>query len=312
MRRMLGPALYGLAAMVSMVAQAVAAQGDVIVSIKPVHSLVASVMEGVAVPQLIVQGAGSPHTYQMRPSQAAALERARLVFWIGPDLEHFLQQPLETLAADATIVTLEDTPGLTLLPPREGGSFEPEEDEDHAHEHETVDPHLWLDPENARAMADEIGKALAQADPANADAYKANAEALKARLDRLEEETDKALEPIRGKPFVVFHDAYHYFEHRFGLDAAGSITVNPQASPGVARLREIHRKLTHLQAACVFAEPQFQSSLIRTATEGTDARTGTLDPLGAALADGPDLYFTLVRNLADSLVECLAPSTRAE
>lgn len=311
MRKMLGAGLFGLASMVAMVGQAAAAQGDVIASIKPVHSLVAAVMEGVAVPQLIVQGAGSPHTYQMRPSQAAALERARLVFWVGPDLEHFLEQPLETLAAGATIVELEKTPGLTLLPPREGGSFEPEE-EDHDHGHVTIDPHLWLDPENAKAMVDEIGKALAKADPKHAAAYEANVKTVKARLDRLERETAEALEPVKGKPFVVFHDAYHYFEHRFGLNAAGSITVDPQVSPGVARLREIREKLTHLQAACVFAEPQFQSSLIRTATEGNNARTGTLDPLGAGLADGPDLYFTLIRNLTDSLVECLAAPAKAE
>lgn len=306
MRNFLAAMLLGLVVAMAATGRASAAQIDVVASIKPVHSLVAAVMEGVAAPELIVEGAGSPHSYSMRPSQAAALEQASLVFWIGPDLEHFLQQPLETLAADATIVTLERTPGLTLLPPREGGSFEPEAGHDHIGTHEAIDPHLWLDPENAKAMAGEIGKALAKADPAHAAAYQANVEAVTARLDRLEQEIGQKLEPVREKPFVVFHDAYQYFEQRFGLHAAGSITVDPQTSPGVARLREIRAKLMDLDAACVFAEPQFQSSLIRTATEGTGARTGTLDPLGAGLADGPELYFTLMRNLADSLVACLS------
>lgn len=284
-----------------------AAEGGVVASIKPVHSLVAAIMQGVGTPGLIVDGAGSPHTYTMRPSQAGALEEADLVFLVGSDLEHFLERPLQALAADATVVKLEEAPGLVKLPPREGGAFEPDRD-DHegAEEHGTIDPHLWLDPENAKVMASAIEEALARADPDHARQYAANADALKARLDELVAETRKTLAPVKDKPFIVFHDAYHYFERRFGLHAAGSITFDPQVAPGVERLREIRAKIASLGAVCVFSEPQFEPKLMRVATEGTGAHTGTLDPLGADIANGPELYFTLIGNLAASLRDCLS------
>lgn len=279
---------------------------SVVASIKPVHSLVAAVMRGVGEPKLIVEGAGSPHSYAMRPSQAAALEHADIVFWIGPDLEHFLVGPLDTLAGGAKLVTLEKVPGLTILPPREGGAFEAEAEEGDDHARETIDPHLWLDPENAKMMVAAIDDALSSADPAHAQRFHANARALKDRLGKLEAETRDTLAPVREKPFVVFHDAYQYFEKRFGLSAAGSVTVDPQAMPGAARLEAIRAKLSGLDTACVFSEPQFRSQLVDVVTEGTRARTGVLDPLGAGLANGPDLYFRLIGDLASSLKTCLA------
>lgn len=279
---------------------------SVVVSIKPIHSLVAAVMQGVGEPKLIVEGAGSPHSYAMRPSQAAALEHADIVFWIGPDLEHFLVGPLDTLASGAKLVTLEKVPGLTILLPREGGAFEAEAEEGHDHARETIDPHLWLDPQNAKMMVATIDDALSSADPAHSQGFHANARGLKDRLGKLEAETRDTLAPVREEPFVVFHDAYQYFEKRFGLSAAGSVTVDPQAMPGAARLEAIRAKLSRLDTACVFSEPQFRSQLVDVVTEGTRARTGVLDPLGAGLANGPDLYFRLVGDLASSLKTCLA------
>ncbi|MEH6720301.1 MAG: zinc ABC transporter substrate-binding protein [Aurantimonas endophytica] len=374
---------------------------NVVVSIKPLHSLVAAVMEGVSEPSLIVTGAGSPHNYALKPSQAAALEEADLIFWMGHELETFLERPVETIGTGATVVSLIDAPGLKLLPFREGGAFEahdhaheghaaeaagghdhaheeaagethdhtheaeaggehhdhaheaaaghshdddhgasaseathdhaheePAAGHDHAHEeaaagaghnhdhshgasegghdHGDFDPHVWLDPQNAKALAAAIGSALAAADPENAEHYAANTATLDQRLDALTAEVEAQLEPVKDRGFIVFHDAYHYFEDRFGLEAAGSITINPETPPGAERVTEIQARVRELGATCVFAEPQFEPRIISVVTEGTEARTGELDPLGAAIADGPELYFELIETMAASMRECLA------
>ncbi|KRA56045.1 zinc ABC transporter substrate-binding protein [Devosia sp. Root635] len=290
---------------------------NVVASIKPVHSLVASVMAGVGEPTLIVKGSASPHTYALKPSDAGALEAADIVFWTGHGMELFLADALATLATGATVVELADSPGITLLPVREGGAFEAHEhegeDHDHDHDHEEHDHadhdegdmHFWLDPENAKLMVAQIATTLAEADPANATAYQANAEAEQVKLDELEAELAATLAPVADKPFIVFHDAYQYFEARFGLDVAGSVTVTPDIMPGAARIDALKTKLATLGATCVFAEPNFEPTIIAAITEGSVAKSGVLDPEGGALTEGPDLYPTLLRGLATSLVDCL-------
>jgi zinc transport system substrate-binding protein len=322
----------------------------VVASVKPVYSLVAAVMEGVAEPVLLVRGSGSEHVHSLRPSDAAALEKATVVFRVGEGMETFLNGPLKTLAAGARVVSLEDAPGLEMLPFREGGPFESHshDDEDghdhgghdhgghdhdghdheghshespsdahardHSHEghvdenhaHPDHDLHFWLDPVNARAMVAEIARVLGEADPGNAARYAGNAEAYLARLDALVAETATTIEPVKARPAIVFHDAYQYFEKRFGLNVVGSITVSPEVLPGAQRLTEIREKVKELGAVCVFSEPQFEPKLVSVVTEGTDARTGVLDPLGAEISDGPDLYVTLIRNLGESFAACLA------
>jgi zinc transport system substrate-binding protein len=291
----------------------------VVVSIKPIHSLVAGVMEGVGAPELLIEGAGSPHSYALRPSQAQALEQADLVFWVGDGLEAFLARPLAALSGDATVVELSGADGLRLLPTREGGMWKGQEEGEHAahdadhehaqeseeHNHGEVDMHLWLDPRNAEAMVGTIAATLSASDPERAATYEGNATRIRADLARLDAELAAALAPIRDRPFVVFHDAYQYFAERYGLTAIGAITVDPQRTPGAARLRAIRAELEELGSACVFAEPQFRPALVETVVEGTGAGSGVLDPLGADLAAGPEQYSELLRGLSRSLVECL-------
>ena len=319
------------------VAIAAAASGataapDVVVSIKPVHSLVAAIMRGVGEPQLIVDGAASPHTYNLRPSNARKLEKADVVFWVGPGLEAFLEKPLEALASKATVVELEDAKGLEKLPFREGGPFEAHDhgDEghdahdghaeeegahdhghDHAeghgdHDHGAYDTHLWLDPANAKAMAQTIETALIATDAGNAATYQANTKKLIDDLNALDAELKETVEPVKDKPFIVFHDAYQYFEHRYGVKTAGSITVSPETLPGADRVKQMQEKVRQLGATCVFAEPQFEPKLISVITEGTAAKSATLDPEAATLEPGPDLYFKLMRGIAGSLKDCLS------
>lgn len=312
----------------------------VVASIKPIHALVASVMEGVGTPDLIVGGAASPHAYALKPSQAQALESADLIFWIGHELESFLEKPVETIGSNARAVELIDSDGLIQLPFREGGPFEAhdhgehEGHDDHAdhaegddhhnheehaekdddgHDHEKehehhdggFDAHLWLDPLNAKVFVKTIGEALTETDPANAATYAANVAKTNQKLDALIDEVNATLAPVHGKQFIVFHDAYQYFEKRFDMEAAGSITVNPEVRPSAERVAAIRDKVQELKASCAFSEPQFDSQLIDVAIEGTEARTAVLDPLGATLDDGPDLYFELIRGLATSMRDCL-------
>ena len=289
----------------------------VVVSIKPIHSLVAAVMQGVGTPDLIVDGAASPHTYALKPSNARSLQEAKLVFWVGPGMEAFLQKPLAALGSNATIVELDDAPGITKLKFREGGAFEPHDDGDeheasddhahgHDHDHGKFDTHLWLDPHNAKAMVSEITTSLVAADPVNALTYQANQKALNDKLDALDTEIASTLAPVKDKPFIVFHDAYQYFEHRYGVRVSGSITVSPETIPGAQRVAEIHSKVADLGATCVFAEPQFEPKLVNVVLEGTSAKSGTLDPEAATLPQGPDLYFDLMRGIASSLKACLS------
>jgi zinc transport system substrate-binding protein len=307
-----------------------AAEIDVVVSIKPVHSLVAGVMEGVGEPVLLVKGTGSEHSYSLRPSEARALEQAEVVFWVGETMETFLTKPLRALAGDAKVVELWETPGLTLLATREGGMWQAHEHEgehageheregahaaaeegEHAEEHEDehahgeTDMHVWLDPGNAKVLTAAIATALSDADPENAPTYQANAARSRQQLDELDRSLEDRLATVADRPYVVFHDAYQYFERRYGVNAVGAIAINPTLRPSAQRLEEIHDRLQDLDAACVFAEPQFEPALVDIVIEGTNARKGVLDPLGAALDAGPDQYFQLMSDLAASLVDCL-------
>jgi len=291
---------------------------SVVTSIKPVHSLVSGVMQGVGSPTVIIEGAGSPHTYSLKPSQAKQLQDADLVFWMGDELEPFLRGPIQNIAKNAKSIKLIEAHGLKKIKFREGGMFDEHDDHDghehdkHAkddhddHGHGEYDPHVWLDPINAKAIVHEIEEALVKADPKNAKEYKANADRIAGELDQLVKELRAQFQPVQQKGFIVFHDAYQYFEQRFGVSAIGSITVSPEVMPGAERVSELRNKIRDLKATCIFSEPQFEPKLVRTLVEGTGARAGVLDPLGASLTKGPNLYFQLVREMARSLKECLS------
>lgn len=308
-----GPCVLAIAVGLLAPADVAAEVPDVVVSVKPIHSLVAAVMAGVGEPRLLVKGGASPHTYALRPSDAAALEDADLVFWVGDQFETFLAEPLQTLLDESRTVALGESDGLVLLPPREGGLWEPHPDESgegepHDH-HDSVDAHMWLDPRNARVMTARIARKLAERDPERAEIYRANGDAVQARLDDLDAELAARLAPVKDVPFIVFHDAYQYLEKRYELAGVGSITVSPEQPPGARRLQEIRQKIASREARCVFSEPNFEPSLVDTVITGTPARSGTLDPEGASLPEGPDLYFTLLRGIADSLRACLGASS---
>jgi zinc transport system substrate-binding protein len=296
---------------------------EVVVSLKPVHSLVAGVMADVGVPKLLIPGSASPHSYSLRPSDAWALSEADLVFWIGDGMETFLKKPLNSLADRAEVVELSTAEDVTLLKTRASGAWEArgeqdsdedetgqtidgEDGEEHDSRRGAVNLHIWLDPDNAVAIVEAAVTALSDVDPGHAADYAKNGAALVGRLQALDRELRSDLAPVRETPFVVFHDAYQYFEKHYDLNAVGSITLSPDRTPGANRLSEIRAKIGSLKASCVFGEPQFAPSVVRTVIEGTSARQGVLDPLGVDHAPGPEAYFALMRDLAGSLRKCLA------
>ncbi len=306
-RRSVATFLFGCA--IAATTTAVAAD-RIVATFKPVHSLVSAVMAGVGEPYLIMKGPASPHTYRMRPSDAGVLGKARVIFMVGDLVESSLAGAIYKLGGKARVVELAEVPGLVRQPLRKGGAFE-DDGHDHGHSHghdEAFDMHVWLDPVNAGLMALAIARTLSEIDPANATKYEANADALVVRLDELTAQIAAELAPVRDRPFIVFHDAYRYFEDRFGLKAVGSAVVSTGRSPGVRRVRELRKKVRELGVVCVFAEPRFDPRFVRLITEGTQARGGTVDPAGMTVKAGPGMYFSLLRNMAASFKECLAPA----
>jgi zinc transport system substrate-binding protein len=283
-----------------------ATQAEVVASIQPVHSLAAGVMQGVGTPRLLVTGAASPHEYSLRPSAARAISAAQVVFWIGPDLESFLVKPLANAPKTRSVILM-DAPGVTVLPLREGGAWESHQhDHDHDHDHPASrDAHVWLDPVNAAAMVRQIVATLSEVDPAHRADYERNGAALVERLNQLNQQLAAELAPVNSQPYVVFHDAYQYFERRYGLNAVGSVVLDPEQRPGAKRVAEIQARIRHLGVRCVFSEPQFQPALVDTILAGGSAQRGVLDPLGADLPAGPDAYFQLLQGLANALRDCL-------
>lgn len=294
--------LFAVAALLFTVAAPARADAPAVVaSVKPLHSLVAAVMQGAGTPVLLLDAGASPHSYSLRPSDARALAEAKLVFIVGAGLEAFLDKPLKSLGAGSRVVAMADAPGVKLLPGRAGGLRE----HDHQ-EHSAADSHLWLDPDNAQAFIATAAAALAEVDPANAATYRRNAEVTSLRIGELDAELARALQPVKGVPYIVFHDAYQYFEAHYGLSAAGSVTISPERQPSPKRVSAIRQRIAAHGARCVFREPQFSPKLVDTLSEGTDIRTDVLDPVGTTVPPGPDAWFAMMRGLAESLRRCLA------
>ena len=281
---------------------AAASTPPVLATIKPIHSLVAAVMAGVGTPQLLIGGAVSEHSYVLKPSDAEKIASAKVVFWVGPDLETYLIARLGSLAPDTEVVALQDAPGVRGLPARPGG-FWPAPAGSDGH----INPHLWLDPRNAIAMTRAIAAALSRADPANAKRYAANAAGEARRIENLDSVLAAKLAPVHASPYIVFHDAYQYFEAHYHLNAIAAVTVEPDRPVGPRRIVELREAIKAGKALCIFREPQFAPALIETLAADTPIRIGVLDPLGADLSPGPDLYPALMTRLAASVVRCLSP-----
>lgn len=301
-------------------APAIAKTPDVVADIAPVHALVAQVMGDHGTPRLLVDSASDPHTVQLRPSQARAISEADLVVWMGPDFAPWLARALAN-NADVPSLSLLEWPGTHL---REKGE---DAHDDHAgehadghanehadghddHDHGPVDPHAWLSPENGHAWIDAIARTLSQADPENAAGYEANAAAAHRRLAGTEARIEELLAPYEGVQIMTFHDAFGYFAEAFGLEIIGSVRPSDATSPSAATLSGLQATVEAHDVACAFAEPGYDPALLETisrgALKGADIPMGTLDPVGRSLTPGPEMYFTLLEDIAANIADCLA------
>jgi len=305
------------------------AEAKVIASIKPLHSLVSYVMDGVGTPGILVDGSSSPHTFQLKPSHATMLQEADIIFWIGEDLESFLETPLKSIAKNSRHITLMESDEIELLKFREKNIFgdhdehddhdehaddhdeyeeheehgdEHDDHDEHGHAHGEYDIHFWLDPEIAKTIVKIVTRELSEIDPANSSAYNSNsAKALK-EIDQLINDVKSKIN--RDAKYVVFHDAYQYFEKRFGVEVIGALTVNPEVLPGAKQLAEIREVIEHENVNCLFSEPQFNPSIAETIARDTGVKAAIIDPLGAELDPGKDLYFDLIGDIASSFKSC--------
>ena len=314
------------------------AEIKVVASIKPIHSLVSYLMDGIGKPDLIVDGYASPHGFAMKPSHAKMLQNADLIFWVGEDLENFLEKPLSSIAKKAEKIELIEIKGLQVLKFRERNIFD-EHDHEHGHDdhgkkeddhddhghdddhgkkeddhddhghddhdghaHGEFDPHIWLDPINAKAMLNEMVEHLIENDPKNEAKYKSNLAKALQEIDKLT--IDVMTDLSNSVSSIVFHDAYQYFEERFNVKVLGAFTVNTDVMPGAEQLAEIREIIEHDKVACVFSEPQFNPDIINAVAKDMKIKTGVLDPLGATLDPGKDLYFNLIRNMSASFKGC--------
>ena len=305
------------------------AQIKVVTSIKPIHSLASYLMDGVGKPDLIVDGFNSPHGFSMKPSHAKMLQNADLIFWIGEDLESFLEKPLNSIAKKAEKIELIEIKGLNVLKFRERNIFDEHDHDDHAkkeddhddhddhakkeddhddhdehegHGHGEYDPHVWLDPINAKVILKEMTEHLIENDSKNASTYKSNLDKALKDIDKLT--MDVMTELNESTSSIVFHDAYQYFEKRFNVKILGAFTVNTDVMPGAEQLSEIREIIEHDKVKCIFSEPQFNPDIIKVVAKDMNIKTGVVDPLGATLNPGKDLYFDLIRNMSASFKGC--------
>ena len=317
---------------------ALKAEIKAVTSIKPIQSLVSYIMEGVGSPDLIVDGYNSPHGFSLKPSHAKMLQEADIVIYVGEGLEEFLEKPLDSLAQNAVKFELLKQSGMKKLKFRERNIFEGHDDhddhghgkkkkddhddhddhdhdkkakkedhddhghDDHGHGHGEFDPHIWLDPMNAKIIIKKVTNQLSKLDKDNSSTYKSNSKKALKEIDQLIKTVKSDVN--KDAKVVVFHDAYQYFEKRFDVNIIGALTVNTDVLPGAEQLAEIREVIEHEKVTCVLSEPQFNPDIVKTIANDTNINMGVLDPLGAKLDKGKTLYFNLISNISSSLKNC--------
>jgi zinc transport system substrate-binding protein len=276
----------------------------VVTDIPPVHALVAEVMGDLGSPVLLLERGASEHGFQLRPSQVRDLSEADLVVWIGPELTPWLDRALATTGDSSATLTLLSAEGTVT---QAYGAEDKGPDHDHAaaDDHQGIDPHAWLEPANAKHWLGLIAEMLSQQDPRNAAIYTANAASAAAKVEALDAEITAILAAGRGKPIVLFHDAYGYYTSHFGLNVAGTLAHGDATSSGAGRLAALRDKMAASEALCIFPEVGHDPAQVKQFADEAGAKIGgNLDPVGTTLEPGRGAYLTLMKGIAETIAEC--------
>lgn len=282
---------------------------NIATDIPAIHSLVASVMGDLGAPKSVMDPTASPHGYALRPSEAKTLSRADIIFWVGPAQSPSLARAIKNLAPKASSSSLIDAPGTHILPRRETAIFGEYDDHDahsehHDHDHGPIDPHAWLDPQNAIIWLDHIAETITKHDPENAAEYRENAARAKTDIRAAMGEIEIQLSGLNAK-YIVLHDAFQYFETRFDLPAAAALSPSDATAPGPARVVALRQVIVDQNIVCIFSEPNTNIGIINVLRDGTSLKFATIDPIGVAISPGKTLYVALLKNMADTMKSCL-------
>ena len=286
-----------------------AATPSVVTTIKPLQLIAAAVLDGIAEPDVLLPPAASPHNYALRPSDRRQLAEADRVYWVGPDLERFLQRLLDS---QPTAKRLDQVPGLTLRYFGEGQlhahshhGHDEHEHEHHDHAPGTLDTHIWLSIDNAQLIALWMADDLTRLFPHHASQLQLNADGFSQRLEQLAVHLQQRLHPLANRPYFVFHDAYGYLEDSVGLQPRGVFTLSAEIQPGARHVQSLRQTLTDAGPSCVFREPQFPAERVHVLSTGLPVQVAELDPLGVDVPAGPGGYEQLLARLGESLSGCL-------
>ena len=306
----------------------------VVSTIQPINSLVNAVIGNTGKTISLIPAKASPHEYKLKPSDTKKLQNANIIFFVSDHLETSLTKVFKNLPKNIKIINLMEDAGIKHLAIRDNEAWERHDhhhrhgdhddydkhvkkDDDHDHDkhskkhddhddHEKEDDvHIWLSPDNAVKIIKKINKELSLFFPENAKTYNQNANQMIKKINQLKVELKKELLGIKDEPFIVFHDAYQYFETSFDLNAVGSVALEGDIASSPKQISFIKDKIVKLKASCVFQEPQFDSRLVQIVVESTNAQIGILDPLGVNIKSGENFYLQLLKNMAKSLKDCL-------
>ena len=270
-------------------------------------------MKDVGEPGLIISNGASAHHFSLRPSDARKIQQADLIFRVGPNLETFLDKPLQSLADKATVISLANTDSLHKIPVRNrhhheghGESTHSEAAADCQPQASCDDPHYWLDPENAKLWVGTILSALLETDPENAAIYRRNADELVSDIEQLITELTATWKEVETQHYLVLHDSLQYFEQRFGLGQGVAVMQSDERRPGAQHMKSLRHTIEHEQIDCVFSEPQVDGRLLQALISDLPLTAGQVDPLGTMLQPGPQMYSELIKTLSNDLLACMA------
>ena len=276
---------------------------NVVVSIKPIHSIVSSLMEDVSKPQLLLESSDSAHTFHLKPSQLSLLSNADLVITIGDSFETGLKKTLRNIN-DKSRVTVSEINDINLYDFRNIDIDENTDHEEHE-EHTGLDLHLWLDILNMQKTAQYISEKLIIIDPNNSNIYEANLIKIHSKLNKLKLELQQQLTPFSSENFAIFADTLQYFEKSFKFQKPVIITPYHGARLSIHRTLEARKKMKELKIKCLLYGPENTPKKVNVLSEGLPIKAVRIDILGAKLNAGSDQYFNLMKGISSQLVTCL-------